>query len=64
MFFSLLSSQPTKHMHDIDWKDMVIRGWGDFSLTDDSATQGITRTSVWTYITGDQHLSNLFVILS
>ena len=31
---------------------MVLGGWGDFSLIDNSGIEGITATSCWTYITG------------
>ena len=47
---------------DLFWHDFVNGGWGDFDLLrlanplkDGSPLQ---RTSTWTWVTGDQHLSN------
>lgn len=46
------------------WEDFVTKGWGEFNLTKivPSARLAdgspLSRTSTWTWITGDQHLSN------
>jgi len=48
----------------IFWKDFVEGGWGDYDLSDlglaTTLTDGspIQRTSTFTWVTGDQHLSN------
>ena len=46
------------------WRDMVKRGWGAFNLTNLGilnkihGNSDLQRTSLWTWITGDQHLNN------
>jgi hypothetical protein len=47
---------------DLFWHDFVNGGWGDFDLLRlaDPLKDGspLQRTSTWTWVTGDQHLSN------
>lgn len=50
------------------WNDFLNLGWGDFDLSkyvtdsakhpNDLTSNEIRRTSAWTWVTGDQHLSN------
>ena len=47
---------------DLFWHDFVNGGWGEFDLLRlaDPLKDGspLQRTSTWTWVTGDQHLSN------
>ena len=72
--FSMQASSLNMYYRGVDymfWRDFLRHGWGDFDLAKYLAlgkpTTGprghevqneIIRTSAWTWITGDQHLSN------
>jgi len=63
--FQLQASDPNMFYRGVDfifWRDMTSGGWGAFNLSlisgTDLASKGLSRASTWTWITGDQHLSN------
>ena len=65
--FAIQSTDPNLYYRGVAylfWEDFVSNGWGNFNLTDVVPTarladgSPLSRTHTWTWITGDQHLSN------
>ena len=65
--YSVVASDPNKFFRgtaSMFWHDFVLGGWGNFDLASLGIPAGLAdgsplqRTSTWTWITGDQHLSN------